>query len=65
MPRSIPSSSSGKAGPGRWHKVISLQSAVFVDTVDALHEAGDLVDPIQNGVFSAGLLLWRCIVADD
>jgi hypothetical protein len=51
MPRSIPSSSSGKAGPGRWHKAISLQSAVFVDTVDALHEAGDLVDPIQNGVF--------------
>jgi ornithine cyclodeaminase len=28
------------------------RSAVFVDTIDALHEAGDLVDPIRDGVFS-------------
>ena len=28
------------------------RSAVFVDTIDALHEVGDLVDPIRDGVFS-------------
>lgn len=32
------------------------RAAVFVDTIDALHEAGDLVDPIRDGVFSADLL---------
>lgn len=32
------------------------RSAVFVDTIDALHEAGDLVDPIREGVFSSDLL---------
>jgi ornithine cyclodeaminase/alanine dehydrogenase-like protein (mu-crystallin family) len=28
------------------------RSAVFVDTMEALHEAGDLVHPIKNGTFS-------------
>ena len=32
------------------------RSAVFVDTIDATHEAGDLVDPIREGAFSADLL---------
>jgi ornithine cyclodeaminase len=33
------------------------RSTVFVDTIDALHEAGDLVDPVRDGVFSADLLM--------
>jgi ornithine cyclodeaminase/alanine dehydrogenase-like protein (mu-crystallin family) len=30
------------------------RSAVFVDTIEALREAGDLVHPINNGIFSPG-----------
>nr|WP_244919856.1 ornithine cyclodeaminase [Rhizobium grahamii] len=29
------------------------RSSVYIDTPEALHEAGDLVQPIKSGIFSA------------
>jgi ornithine cyclodeaminase/alanine dehydrogenase-like protein (mu-crystallin family) len=35
------------------------RSAVYIDTTEALHEAGDLVQPIKAGVFSAEMVCAR------
>lgn len=29
-----------------------MRSALFVDTVEALHDSGDLVQPIHSGLFT-------------
>ena len=29
-----------------------MSSAIYIDTLEALHEAGDLVQPIQSGVIT-------------